>query len=291
MKIRKFISLFADIFSLFLFIYLLVFPDYATENTVSALYFCFQTLIPSLFIYMVLAKIIVSLPIMDKITSKIGFPLVCLILGTVSGSPIGAKIASDLYDSGRISKKEGEFLYSFTNNASLSFVMGFIGLKIIKDIVFGIKLAFFQFIASCFTAVFMKYLIFGKEKFPKVLPQKTKKTNLKDAISDSALTMLNLCACVVFFIVAGNVLTEFLNLNPFGSAVLKSLLEFSSGCASVSKTDFFAKPIVAFAIGQTGLSVALQVKSVIGNRFAFRYYFMGKSISCLVVTVLTIIFG
>ena len=291
MKIHKTISVFSDIAVILLFGYLIIFPNEATQPTRNALDFCAKTLIPSLFIYMVLAKIVITLPITDKLIQKFGLETFLLIMGTLCGAPIGAKSALTLFENRRISKERAEFLCAFTNNASMSFVVGFVGNELFGDIKIGIKLFIFQLSASAVCAVIMKFVIFGKAKLkaPNVIT--ATKIGLRDAVADSAMTMLNLCACVVFFIIVGTSISDILNLGNVSNAVLKSMLEFSSGCAAATKTGSFAFPIIAFALGHTGLSVVLQVRSVVANKLSIHPFLLGKLICCSLMTFFAVIFG
>ncbi|MBO5869906.1 MAG: hypothetical protein J6Q89_04065 [Clostridia bacterium] len=291
MKIRKIFSYVADTVLLFIFIYLIVSPQNASEPTRNALDFCAKTLVPSLFIYMVLSKTLLSLPITEKIAKYIGVAPIALIIGTLCGAPIGAKNAVSLYESGKTDKKYAEYLCSFTNNASVSFVVGFVGKELFGDICIGLKLLCFQIISSLITAIIMKRVIYGKTKPQKANFTKTSKIGLREAVTDSALTMINLCACVIFFIVVGSAVSHIVHLPNELDAILKSVLEFSSGCAAAAKSDKFAVPICAFAIGSTGLSVALQVRSVIANKLAMMPFLTGKLISGAIMTFLAFIFG
>lgn len=291
MKPRQIISLLGNIAALILFIYLLVFPQYASEPTREALAFCGNTLIPSLFIYMILSKTLMNLPVTHILAKKLGYEAVLLPLGALCGAPIGAKNAVSLYESGRISKKHAEFLCSFTNNASLSFVIGYVGKELFGSVKIGLMLFFCQTAASVLTAFVMKRLMFGGEKPPRQGTPLIQKTGLRDAVADSALTMLNLCACAIFFIVAGGAISRIFSLGTVPDAILKSALEFSSGCAAAAKTGRFALPITAFSIGLTGFSVALQVQSVIAGRLSIRPYLAGKLISCTAMVILTVICG
>lgn len=291
MKTGKMISVLSDLFFVFLFIYLLIFPQYASIPTRNALAFCGKTLIPSLFVYMVLSKIIISLPFTDFLMRKIGAVPFLLVVGSLCGCPIGAKNAVSLFESKKISKEYAEYLCSFTNNASVSFVIGYVGGELFSDMTVGFKLFAFQIISSVITAIVMKRVLFGKEQLPTIVPTKSEKIGLGKAVSDSAITMLNLCACAVFFIVCGDALSGIFKLDNVGVAVLKSVLEFSSGCASAVGCGFYALPITAFSIGFCGLSVALQVRSVTAGRLSIKPFLCGKMLSSAVMTVLAVIFG
>ena len=61
MKARQIFGFSVQGITLFIFIYLLIFPKYAAEPTRTALGFCATALIPGLFIYMVLAKLIAGI--------------------------------------------------------------------------------------------------------------------------------------------------------------------------------------------------------------------------------------
>ena len=290
MKLRRIIFHFADVALILFFVYLIIFPQYASEPTGASLEFCGKTLIPSLFVYMILAKTVMTLPITDKAAKIIGYESIALITGLLCGAPIGAKNALSLYESGRISKRRAEYICSFTNNASVSFVVGYVGKELFGDYKTGLKLFVFQIAASVFTALIMKFVLFGKTPLPKISANIQKRIGLREAISDSATTMLSLCACAVFFIVAGSAMSHIFTLDETKDAILRSILEFSSGCAYACKTEY-AVQIIAFSLGTSGISVAMQVKSVISNKLSMRPYLYGKLISGALMTTLAVIFG
>ncbi len=291
MKARRLFSFTADALTVILFVYLLIFPKNLSDDTKNALAFCAQTLIPSLFLYTVLSKAVFSMPFAEKAVKYIGLPAFSLIMGTLCGAPLGAKNSLFLYESGKISKKYAEYLCSFTNNASVSFVIGYVGSVLFNDIKIGLRLLAYQLIGEAAAAVIMRYLIFGKEKPKESFVQDVKKANLSEIIIESAHTVINISACAVFFKVVAETLSRLMSLGRFGNAILLSLLEFSSGTCEASKLGNSAVVLCAFAIGGTGISVAMQVKSVISDRLSIRSYFAGKSICCAVMTGLAFIFG
>ncbi len=291
MKARRYTAIISDTLCVLLFVYLLVFPNRASVPTKSALEFCAKTLIPALFIYTVLAKITVSLPITERLERIIGTAPIVLAAGMLCGAPIGAKTALSLYEQGRIDKKYAEYLCSFTNNASASFVLGYVGSTLFGDIFIGVRLFLYQLASSLFTALVMRLYMYGG-KIKRDLPNAThKRIKLQAAVREAAESMLGISACVVFFIVAGSAASSLLSLAPLPDAVLRSVLEFSSGCASASKLHSLALPVCAFSIGFSGLSVALQVSSAGEGRIGIRPYLLGKLISGSCMTLLAVIFG
>ncbi len=103
-----------------------------------ALSLCARILIPSLFPYMVVSSMAVSLGAADVM----GRPLRSLfrrvlrlpdaaagsfLLGMLCGFPIGAKTACTLYARGTISKDEAERLAALSNNVSPAYLIGVVG--------------------------------------------------------------------------------------------------------------------------------------------------------------------
>ena len=141
------------------------------------------------------------------------------------------------------------------------------------------------------TALVMKLALFGAKALPKCSFNNDKKTSLREAVTDSATTVISLCACVMFFMVVGNAVSNILSLGSVSDAILKSVLEFSSGCAEASDEGMYALPLIAFSLGFTGLSVMMQVKSVTEGRLSIKPYFIGKIVGCAVMTFLVMICG
>lgn len=289
MRLRSLFSHLFDISLMFLFVYLLVIPEKATVFTREALAFCAGSLIPSLFTCMVLAKCVVTLPITDRIASRLGVGSVVFFIGLLCGAPIGAKLAVSLYESGRIDKRYAEYLVSFSNNASASFLIGFVGTELFGSVAAGIKLLLTQAISALVAAIVMRFVIYPKGEHPKFKYDSGVRVGLRESIADGAFAMLNICACAVFFIVVGGALSSLLSLDATGDAVMRSVLEFSSGCAAASRLTSHAYAVTALAIGCGGLSVAMQVKSVIAGRLSIKPYLSGKLISCGVMMLLTIL--
>lgn len=72
------------------------------------------------------------------------------ILGMLCGYPLGAKLASDLYESQKISKKEALYLTTFCNNPSPAFIITYLGKSCLKDAVP---------VGMIFTGIFLSNLI------------------------------------------------------------------------------------------------------------------------------------
>lgn len=292
MKLRRALSFAAEAFVLFLFARSLLLPEVAAQTVKKSLVFCAQTLIPSLFVFMVLADRIVSMRITAYIAGKTGCGFMLWLLGSLCGVPVGAVLANGLYRSGAISKRHAEYLLPFTNNAGISFLIGYVGAGLFGDVWAGVKLALCQLASTAATAALLKYAMFGRERLPRRAPLPHSDRPLYASVTNAAYSMLAICACAVFFSAVSQITVSLIGLSGAGEALIRSALEFSSGCACAAelprKTAFV---LCAFACGQTGLSVAVQVRAVTCGALSIRPYLTGKAVNCAIFSALAFIIG
>ncbi|HAN20749.1 MAG TPA: hypothetical protein DCP51_03610 [Clostridiales bacterium] len=297
-SIRSGITTVFNALILLIFIYLLAKPNLAIIPITESIYLCVKVIVPALFIYMVLARLVISMPFTTVLCNKLdryGVEAEVFLLGILCGFPVGAKSAVYLYNSGTISKKRAEYLCAFTNNASLSFLLGYIGTSLFSDIKIGIRLAIFQFISSLITAIILRLVFMKKEDFQNVksvnmVPQK--RPSVSDAVTDTAYTMLSVCAFIITFSVIGELAVAVLKPEGFIKVLIKGFFEFSSGIASAASLE----PDVAFftisiAVGFSGLCVIMQVISVIRGVLSPKMYVLGRFLSMAVFGLLSIFFG
>lgn len=117
-------------------ILLLLFPDACIAGAKQGLLLWFQTVLPTLFPFMLLSKLMVSLrmsanlswwfyPILHRLFGCSREGCYPIIIGMFSGYPVGAAAVADLKHQNLISGKEGNFLLCLCNNASPMFLLEF----------------------------------------------------------------------------------------------------------------------------------------------------------------------
>lgn len=287
-----------DLLVLMTFFYLLVHPKYVSVPVTESIYLCVKVIIPALFVYMVLARLILSMPLTEMIHAKLGrygIETEVLLLGVLCGFPVGAKSAMYLYENGMITKKRAEYLCSFTNNASLSFLLGYIGTVLFDNILIGLRLAIFQLCAAIITAIVFRFTFMSKNDFVSLKQaevRRKKRTGFAEAVTDSAMTMLSVCAFIVLFSVLGEFALRIVHPDSFCSVLLKGFFEFSTGCTLAEKlspqTAFTAVGVV---IAFSGLCIMMQVISVMQNKLSPRMYLTGRILNAALVGLFSLFFG
>ena len=122
---------------LILFFSMLSFPQTVFTGASYGLVLWFRHVLPTLLPYMILINILICTPALHWIC-RITSPFLCPLLGTsyygtfavltgfLCGYPMGAKTASDLLDTQKISRSEASYLLSFCNNTSPAFILSYV---------------------------------------------------------------------------------------------------------------------------------------------------------------------
>lgn len=297
-------------------------PDDAVSAGSDALDFCIKTIIPSLLPFLVFSSLAVSsgfAEICAKMFEKIMKPLfgvssecaTAFVLGLISGFPIGAKTASELYKNGKCTRSQAETLLTFCNGASPAFVIGTVGGVLWKDVRIGVLLFVSQTVALILTG-----MIFGRIKTDEKIPETIKKepiqnvsflTSVVSAVTSSALTALYISAFIVFFAVMSEILMHYgiipsiakgftLLLNKTDicqhdiEALLCGFVEFSTGIRKTLNGESCSKQaiIISMILGWSGLSVHCQIAAAVSSQgIRLKKYICGKAICSALSAIIT----
>ncbi len=280
------------------FLLVLCSSDIAIEYMKKGLRLCAATVIPALFPFMIISELIVSSGIGIRVSKIFAKPMryifgigesgaAVYFLGAICGFPIGAKAAASMYDRGDISKSELERLLTFCNNPGSAFVISAVGVSLLGSKKLGILLYVCVILSSLAVGALGK-LFMKKEKTEKIYHIPCKgchfASSVTNAIQASALSMLSVCAYVVFFSAfigcVGALLAHF-SLPDELIASIFGFFELSSGASAASALDGNIERIIlcALFLGWSGLSVHFQIMSVCANRdVSFKPYFVSKAV-------------
>ncbi len=280
-------------FSLILFA-----SDVAIEYMKKGLILCSRAVIPALFPFMVISELIVKCGVGVRISRLFARPMRRLfgvseagacayILGLVCGFPIGAKTAISMYDHGCITKSELERLMTFCNNPGSAFVISAVGVALLGNKQVGIALYISVILSSLLVGIVGKYFLgYKQENAAKSSLFFTRELDVKiitDAVQSSAISMLTVCAYVVFFsalVGCVGALLSRLDTPQELTACIFGFFELSSGVgeAAALENRVGAVLLCALFVGWSGLSVAFQIMSVASGRgISFKPFFIAKA--------------
>lgn len=185
-----------------------------------------------------------------------------LIVGNLTGFPIGARMTAELCLSGAIDRDEGERLSAYASNPSPAFVVGAVGEGLLGDRSLGVML-----LLSLYAAVVLSAIIY-RGKSPKIKNTYEicrQKYGFVASIKDAATSSLYMLAFVSFFYIITSAVREAVKPAPL-AAIIIALTEVT-GAVSYAATEGIFSPfarvgIIAFSLGFGGLSVLAQVAAV-----------------------------
>ncbi len=259
-----------------------------------ALSICSDMIIPTLFPFFICSGILIYSGFCQQI-SKIFQPVMrplfnvnpngssAFVLGIISGYPLGAVTACQLYEAGYLSKSETERLLAFCNNSGPLFILGSVGIGLYMGLDVGILLYIAHILGTILVGVCMRGYSSGKHTAPEssLLTEDLPFSKIFSlSVTNAANNMLNICATIVFFSVASRLL---LGVIPFDvPPFVYGIFEFSGGNMFVSQWNvplniklIFASIITGFA----GISVHMQVLAVTAKYgLSVKPYLLGKAL-------------
>ena len=149
-------------------ILLLVFSNSNIVATKSGLKLWANSVVPSLFPFLVATELLSYTNIVSFIGRKLdkfmrpifnvpGISAYPFILGMISGYPVGAKIACDFREKNICTKSECERLLSFTNNSGPLFIVGTVGISMFGNTLIGVLLLITHILASITVGIIFRF--------------------------------------------------------------------------------------------------------------------------------------
>lgn len=337
LKIKfKVINIKKNLFSIVLCVFTLCIAIFCSQNlsaTKKALKLWATTVVPSLLPFFMATELLKHtnvFSILGKLLDKVMKPLFnvpgvgagALVLGIISGYPIGGKVVSDLREKKQITKIQAERLIAFTNNSGPLFILSAVGISMFSDKRIGLLLLGIH-ILSCLTVgiIFRFYKINDKEVLGKnVATNAVSNSNisinnlgtiLRESIYSSIVNVLIIGGFITLSSVLLSIL-ESLNLLDVFNLLLQKLFSFlnipyelsngtiygiievTNGLNVLTNTllkDYTFKIVLcSFLLGFGGFTVLLQVLGFTSTTdISIKPYFFGKLLQGFIASIYTYI--
>lgn len=170
---ENFLNLFFS-FVVFLVMLLIISkPAIFSNATISGLKLFYGSVLPGLFPFMFLTKLLTELGTVFKITKRLsgasrklfgtpGVSLYCFFMSILSGYPIGAKIIQDLYSKNLITEEDAKRMSIFCTTSGPIFVIGAVGAQMLKNYKLGIILYISHILSSLILGIVYNLLFKNK---------------------------------------------------------------------------------------------------------------------------------
>lgn len=254
---------------------------------------CVKSVIPSLFPFFFISAILIDIlqnkTIFKRNRKFLNIPqeyISFLLLGCISGYPVGAKNVQQAYREKQLYKEDAERLIALCNNAGPAFIFGML------SHVFQSKTALWciwgtQILSSLIVANFT--VLHGDNNTSK---EQAETIGLTDALKTATSAIASVCGWVVLFKTFLYILKQRL-LYRFPSAIviiISGFCELANGCVDLSLVN--CEPLqyllcTAF-LSFGGLCVTLQTASVVAP-LSLRHYVPVKIIQCIIAVIIAYI--
>lgn len=291
---------------------LLFCPSFCFSGAKSGISLWVNTVIPSLLPFLLLSNIILEaglLPYLSDLIYPLFGPLFgvskngCfpILMGIISGFPVGAKTCADLVKREQLSLQEGQYLLSFVNNASPMFLIVYMASQCLQCKTLQYPLYFIILLSSLICSIVFRFF-FTKSKpaFCKeaaFLPHSQQEnklhiaTILDHSIINSFLTVTKIGGYVILLSIVSTFLSHLPEQIQHTRYFLLAATEMTTAISQIGEANLtlHTKIILSLASATSGgISSLLQTQSVIAESgLSMKLYVISKIFQTTVVLLCT----
>lgn len=329
-KVLKIRSLIIPSFFVIFSICLVLFSSSNLSAAQNGLTLWATSVVPSLFPFFVATELLSYtniVNILGKCFNKLLKPLFnvrgegsfALLMGIISGYPVGAKIACNLRNTNTCSKEECERLLAFTNNSGPLFIIGTVGINMFGSSVIGFLLLMTHILACISVGICFRFwkssssnFLIGSGRQKTSAVSTVRLSNLGEvigkSITNSISVILNIGGFIVLFSVIISILKhsnfmlilepfiEFFHVSPeLVESFILGIVEITNGIFAISSVPMKQLSInlvlTAFLLGSGGISIFFQVWSIVSKTdLSIKPYILGKLLHGVFASVYTFLF-
>ena len=294
------------LFCICLLLFLLVHPEEALLSAKDGMSLWLNVMIPTLLPFLILTGILLKTGNIPQLLEPLApfwkhfFGIspagaYVLILGFLCGYPMGAKLAHDLYINHQISQREGEYLLTFSCNASPAFIFSYLSQNILEGKIPPHSLLLILLSADFVCMLFFRFLVYHGNTVSSVKPEYRKKETYQQDSTGVILDVSIMSGFETITRLGGYILifsllfTGFDHYWPFCSQnkiLLTSPIELTTGLHQIAQSAFswkikYITSMTLTAFG--GFCVMFQTKSVLEEKLSILPYIFAKCLNASLV--------
>ena len=294
------------LFCICLLLFLLVHPEEALLSAKDGMSLWLNVMIPTLLPFLILTGILLKTGNIPQLLEPLApfwkhfFGIspagaYVLILGFLCGYPMGAKLAHDLYINHQISQREGEYLLTFSCNASPAFIFSYLSQNILEGKIPPHSLLLILLSADFVCMLFFRFLVYHGNTVSSVKPEYRKKETYQQdstgvildvSIMNGFETITRLGGYILIFSLVFTCIRHYWPFSEQTSILFTSPIELTTGLQQIAHSRHSWRfrcisSITLTAFG--GLCVMFQTKSVLENRLSLFPYVTSKCLNTSLV--------
>lgn len=252
-------------------------PARYTSGTIEGLKLFFYSVLPGLFPFMLLTKLLTEIGLVFKISKKLnkvsnfifktpGVSLYAFLMSILSGYPIGAKIIADLYNKNLITEQDAKRMSIFCTTSGPIFIISSVGISMFGNYKIGIILYVSHILSSIIMGILYSWLLKNNNNTANLshVIQNTQKCSNSEIIVNAVSSTINSLFVVGAYITIFYLVTEIIasiNIIPiFSNFAFKFLKQF--GISKNEITGFFYG-LIEVTHGAKTLSLSPSIFSIV----------------------------
>ncbi|MBQ7132208.1 MAG: hypothetical protein IJO29_06515 [Oscillospiraceae bacterium] len=275
---------------LFLMLFSVIYSDSLKYAVSCGVKVCLETIVPSLYFFMVISSMLVDSPFIDifsKISNKFakaifGFDgkiFSIFLLSQFGGYPIGIKLLSLLYEKGEITRRRAMRYACFCFSSGPAFILGVVSHKSQLSAI----------LISCTLSNLIAAILlcrFSTDSQPVCIARKPIGISLVKSAKSAADALLNICIMILFMRAALSIvqnlgiITLISRLAHIPASIVASVFEVTYVLTVISV------PACAALLSFGGICVALQLRSIASFRFDMAKFVAARAVCAVISAVI-----
>ncbi len=269
---------------------LLFFPKEAATGVLEGLRVCGSSVIPALFPFFVLSRLIISLEafpkggkyangFMQRLFGVSGQCLPALLISFIGGYPVGISTVVSMYEGSKLTKSDAERAILFCNNSGPAFFVSMVGVTVLGNVQAGLMLYLIHCLSACFVGILLArptpHDVNLRSVTAPARPSLSFGEQFLSAVTASCSALLNISGLILFFSVLLRLMDVVGWIDALGcfsekfglsgkltTALLRGSMELSGGVLELRELGMRAFVPSAFLLGWGGWCVHFQAASV-----------------------------
>lgn len=287
---------------LLLLLFLLRYPQESLAASREGMKLWLNTLLPTLLPFLILTGFLVHTDGIERILSplsKIWKALLGLspagayvfLLGMLCGYPMGAKLASELFSYGKISRREAEYLLTFTNQASPAFLTTYLAHICLEGKTSPREIILVMAASNFLCMLFFRFVVFRNSTLTKARENLSKKETstisspgsiIDVSIMNGFETITRLGGYILLFSLISACIRHYWKWSPTVCGLILGTLEITTGLQQISRSGLpyeMRYPISMALTAFGGFCILAQTKSVTDKHLSFLPYICAKCLN------------
>lgn len=274
-----------------------------SSTVITSFYIWFNTLVPSMFPMFVTSNILISYNFINYIPKHLTTLLMkifnvskeavlVILISLISGFPSNALAIKTSYEMKLITKEEAEHLLLICHFANPLFVLETIGVFYLKNNTYGIIILLSHILSSIIIGITLRH-----KNNPTKDNYITKTTSCQSfgtifslSIKKSVNTLLMISGTVSSFLIISTLICYIFKLNNIESMIIKGIFEMTMGLNTLSLLnikDIYKVIISTMILSFGGLSIHMQVISILDNKINYHNYFIGRIYQVIISIIIS----